>query len=271
MEPKKNSIKISVLMGIYNCAATLPEAIECIFAQTVSDWELILCDDGSEDETLTVAQKFADQHPGKIVLIRNEHNRGLNFTLNRCLACAQGEYIARMDGDDRCSPNRFALQLKAFEEHPDVAIVSTGMEHFDEKGVWGIIRHPEYVQKHDFLYGTPFCHAPCMVKKEAFDRVGGYSEAKYLLRVEDYHLWVKMYAAGYKGMNLTQPLYQMRDDRSAYRRRKFRYRLNEAYVKCFAVRQLRLPVTGYLYALRPILVGFLPSGIYTYLHKRKLR
>ena len=264
-------IEISVIMGIYNCVDTLKDAIDSILAQTVENWELILCDDGSQDNTYTIAEFFLKQYPEKIVLLQNQENKGLNFTLNRCLEFAKGKYIARMDGDDTCSPNRFEKELEAFRDHPDLAVVSTAMEYFDENGVWGCIRHPQFVTKRDFLYGTPFCHAPCMVRKDVMDRVGGYTESKWLLRVEDYHLWVKIYNFGYKGMNLNEPLYQMRDDRNAYNRRKFRYRLNETYVRILAIQELKLPVWGYIYALRPLLVGLLPNKIYDILHKSNLK
>ncbi len=264
-------VTISVIMGIYNCASTLPEAIDCILAQTVTDWELILCDDGSSDDTYAVAIAYRDRFPEKIKVLKNEHNLGLNATLNNCLAAASGRYIARMDGDDVCEPTRFEKELAVLESEPDIAIVSSDMAHFDESGEWGKIAHPTYPDKTAFLHGTPFCHAPCMVKKEAYDAVGGYSVDKKLLRVEDYHLWIKMYKAGYRGKNIDEVLYRMRDDRHAYSRRKFRYRLNEAYVKAYAVKTLGLPVTGYIHALRPILVGLLPKALYDKLHKRNLQ
>ena len=144
------------------------------------------------------------------------------------------------------------------------------MGYFDQTGIWGKISHPEYPKKKDFLYGSPFCHAPCMVRKEAYDAVAGYTEKKSILRVEDYHLWIKMYEAGYRGKNIPKQLYLMRDDRAAYKRRKIRYRINEAYVKGIAVRKLGLPISGYLYTMRPILVGILPEKVYDYFHKRKL-
>lgn len=266
-----SKIRISVLMGIYNCADTLADAIESILVQTVQQWELIMCDDGSTDKTYDIASEFSQKYPDKIVVLKNTKNRGLNYTLNKCLSVARGEYIARMDGDDLCAPNRFEKELKAFSDYPQVAIVSTAMEYFDENGVWGSVNHPEFVTSKDFLRGTPFCHAPCMVRTEAIKFVGGYSESKWLLRVEDYHLWIKMYAAGYKGINLKDVLYQMRDDRNAYQRRKFRYRLNEFYVRLIAVRQLNLPIWGYIYAVRPIIVGLLPTKLYDVLHKRNLK
>ena len=262
--------KISVIMGIYNCSETLVEAIECIQAQTVTDWELILCDDGSTDDTFQVAERCQKQDQTRILLLRNEQNLGLNATLNRCLSVASGQYIARMDGDDRCAPNRFAVELAILEAEPDISIVSTDMSFFDESGGWGQISHPDYPEKKDFVHSSPFCHAPCMVRKEAYDAVGGYSVSDRLLRVEDYHLWLKMYCTGYRGHNIHQALYQMRDDRNAYNRRKFRYRLNEAYVIALSVKKLNLPFWNYGYALRPIFVGLLPRRLYDHLHKRRL-
>lgn len=262
---------ISIISGIYNCAQTLEEAVDSILAQTVTDWEWILCDDASTDETFRIARHYVEKYPDRFILLRNETNRGLNYTLNRCLRYAAGKFIARMDGDDRCPPDRFAAELRVLEEEPDIAIVSTDMEFFDETGVWGSIRHPEYPRNEDFSHGSPFCHAPCMVRREAYDAVGGYSDETRLLRVEDYHLWIKMYRVGFQGKNIHQPLYQMRDDRNAYSRRKFRYRLNETYVRALAVKELKLPGRNYLCALRPILVGLMPGFLYDFLHKRRLQ
>ena len=196
---------------------------------------------------------------------------GLNRTLNNCLKKATGEFIARMDGDDVCPENRFEEEIKVFETEPDISIVSTDMEFFDETGVWGRITHPEYPKNKDFVHGSPFCHAACLVKKEAYVKVGGYSVGKKYLRVEDYHLWIKMYVAGFIGKNIHEPLYQMRDNRDAYSRRKFKYRLNEAYVRGIAIKSLKLPAYNYIFAVRPILTGLLPQSIYNLLHKNKLK
>lgn len=263
--------KISILMGIYNCADTLPEAIDCILAQTVTDWELILCDDGSKDDTYAVAEEYQKKHPDQIILVKNEKNMGLNYTLNHCLSHAKGEFIARMDGDDLCEPDRFEKELAALEANPDISIVSCVTSFFDETGTWGE-SHPEcFPEPMDFLKGTPFCHAPCMVKREAYFAVGGYTVDKKFLRVEDYELWVKMYALGYRGMNIQEVLYHVRDDREAKRRRKLKYRINEARVLIKATKQLKLPIVGYCYAVRPVLIGLLPPVVYDMLHKTRLK
>ena len=91
--------------------------------------------------------------------------------------------------------------------------------------------------------------------------------SKRLLRVEDYHLWIKMYEKGYKGINIQEPLYLMRDDRYAQGRRKFKYRVNEAYVKAYAVKALGMKKKNYIYCLRPIIIGLLPKNVYRILHR----
>ena len=76
--------RISVLMGIYNCASTLQEALDSLYAQTCQDFKVVLCDDGSSDNTLQIAEQNAHLHPN-VVVIKNERNMGLNYTLNHCL------------------------------------------------------------------------------------------------------------------------------------------------------------------------------------------
>lgn len=262
--------KITVIMGIYNCAETLAESLDSLLAQTYNDWNLVMCDDGSIDETYEVAEKYRSDYPDKIKLIKNERNMGLNHTLNRCLELADGEYIARQDGDDISLPSRFEKEAAALDAHPEIAVVSTAMSYFDENGTWGQSHPIEFPQNNDFIDGTPFCHAPAMVRREAYMKVGGYTVDKKLLRVEDYDLWVKMYALRYRGMNLSEPLYAMRDDRNAYARRKFKYRINEFHVRIKAAKMLKLPFKAYLYSFRPILVGLMPKWLYMIMHKRRI-
>lgn len=261
---------VSVIMGIYNCADTLPDAIESILNQTYRDFELILCNDGSTDNTLEVARNYAALDSEHVVLIENEKNMGLNYTLNHCLRVARGKYIARMDGDDRSLPNRFQVEVDFLDTHPEYALVSANLEVFDEDGVWGHTHFKPEPDPRDLVKGSSFSHSACMVRKTVFDEVGGYSEGKRLMRVEDKHLWYKIYAAGYKGRNLEQVLYSYRDDKNGYRKRKLRFRVNEAYVSLLTVRKFCLPVSYYIIALKPILIGILPYFVYNWLHKWKM-
>lgn len=259
--------RISVLIGIYNCAPTLVEALDSLYAQTYQDFKIILCEDGSTDDTYAVAKEYAEKHDN-IVLLRNERNMGLNYTLNRCLEHADTEYCARMDGDDISLPRRLEEEIVFLDAHPEYAIVSTPMKHFDENGVFRVGRCTGEPRITDFPKFSPFCHAPCMVRTEAYKHVGGYSVADNLLREEDYHLWIKMYQKGYRGFNLSEPLYMMRDDRKALARRTFKARKNEAYVKHLACKMLNLPFYYNIYCLRPLLLAMTPNWIYNILHRR---
>lgn len=255
-------------MGIYNCERTLVMSIESIINQTFKDWELIMCDDGSFDNTFSIAAKYANKHDN-IILVKNDKNMGLIYTLNKCLELVKGEYIARQDGDDISLPTRLEKEVNVLDTNPEYSIISTAMMFFDENGVWGISNPIKEPHKEDFVKGTPFCHAPCMVRKKAFDDVKGYTVDKKLLRVEDYHLWFKMYSKGCRGYNIKEPLYKMLDDKNANRRRKYRYRIYESYVKYLGFRMLDIPYRYYIYILRPLFVGLLPKYIYNMLRKRR--
>lgn len=254
------NVKISVLMGIYNCSNTLAQAVESIRKQTYTNWELILCDDGSSDTTYQVAEELAKKDD-RIILIANEKNCGLNFTLNHCLQYATGDYIARMDGDDESVADRFEKQVRFLEEQTEYAIVSSPMIFFDENGEWGKNTVKQYPTKEDVVAGSPICHAPVMMRKECMDAVGGYTVDKRMLRVEDVNLWIKLYAAGYRCYNIQEPLYRMRNDKNALNRRKYRYRINSTYVRLLGCRMLNLGVKSYLRAFKPMIAGLVPAKL----------
>lgn len=257
-------------MGIFNCAPYLQEALDSLYAQTFQDFEIVLCEDGSTDNTYEIAERNAAEHDN-IVLLRNEHNLGLNKTLNNCLAIAQGEYIARMDGDDISLPERFEKEVTFLDEHPEYAIVSTPMIYFDENGEFGRGKGGNAPTKLTFAYDTPHCHAPCMVRHEAYLAVEGYTVDKRLLRHEDYNLWMKMYSKGYRGYNLDDCLYAVRDDRNAAKRRNFRGLVNGLYSFYLAYKEFDLPFSSLCYqTLTRIVKLFTPPFIYKTYHQNRL-
>lgn len=260
---------ISVLMGVYNCAATVEEAIQSIVNQTVTDWEFIICDDGSSDDTYETVRAIAEKEP-RIVLIRNEHNMGLAPTLNNCLRAARGIYTARMDGDDICAPDRFEKELAVLEADPDCAVVSCAMISYDEEGAYGLSVYPEKPDKEDFFKLSPFCHAGCMMRKRVLLELGGYNESSAVERFEDYDLWHRLYKAGYYGRNLAEPLYSMRDDRSAFRRRKMKYRIKSVRKGLDVYRDFKPGIRYLPKIFMPIVKGLLPEFLYTYLRRKKL-
>ena len=259
-------IRISVLMGIYNCASTLVEALDSLYAQTYQGFKVILCDDGSTDDTYAVAKDYAAQHDN-IVLLRNERNMGLNYTLNHCLEYADTEYCARMDGDDVSMPNRFEKEIAFLDQNQNYAVVSTPMIYFDEQGDFRTGCGHGKVTAKDFVHGTPICHAPSMSRTGVIREVGGYSVNNKLLRVEDYHLWFKVFASGYGLYMLNECLYKMRDDRNALSRRNWLTRRNEAYVKHVGYKMLGLPWWYQMFAIVPIIKYMAPTWVYRIFHR----
>lgn len=267
--------KISIIMGIYNCAGTLSEALESILAQTYTDWEVIMCDDASADDTAEIAQRYVERYPGKFKLLKNEENLKLGKTLNRCLEAATGEYIARMDGDDISLPGRLETEAGFLDEHPEYAIVSSAMIFFDENGDWGCNKPIEVPQIKDLILRSPVhCHAPCMIRREAYKKIGGYSTDIHTERVEDCDLWYRLYAEGYRGYNLSEPLYKMRDDRNAESRRTLKARLNGVYVKYIGYRRLNVSIWYYFLIAKSLIEAFLkwilPDRVYHKFHRRRL-
>lgn len=267
--------KISVIMGIYNCEETLEESLDSIVDQTYDNWELIMCDDGSSDKTLEIANEYRTRYPNKIRVIQNKKNLGLNATLNKCLKMTKGEYIARQDGDDISLPERFQLENDFLDKHKEYAFVSSNMSFFDESGVWGEWKNPEKPEKMDFLRQSPcFCHAPCMIRREAFMDVHGYTEKKRYLRCEDINLWYKLYAKGYKGYNIQRPLYMMRDDQNAYKRRTVKNRINIILTEWDGMKSLHCRIVEYRFFIKKLLKNLIaivmPEKIYKAFHKKRL-
>lgn len=263
------SPRVTVIMGIYNCAPTLPEALESMLAQTFQDFKVIMYDDGSSDDTRKVAQSYVDRYPERLSLIGESQNHGLGYALNRCLELVDTPYTARMDGDDISLPLRLEREVRYLDQHPEMAIVSTRMQYFDEGGIFRDGSTPEgnAPTRRAFLTGTPFCHAPAVVRTEAYRAVGGYNVDA--LRVEDYDLWSRMWALGYRGYVIGEALYMMRDDRAARARRTFSSRLLHARYVSQVVRRLGFAWPYQIYALRPVLVGLLPRRLYRWLHQNK--
>lgn len=262
-------IRVDIIMGIYNCEKYLADSIDSVLAQTFVNWRLVMCDDNSSDGTLKIAENYAKMYPKKIILLKNKKNMGLNYTLNKCLKNTTAEYIARQDGDDISKPDRLKREVEFLDNNPDVSFVSTNAELFDEGGVWGKTKYVEKPTRYDFLSISPFCHAAVLIRRDSIVRVGGYSVDKKLLRVEDYHLWFKLYSVALFGCNIQDCLYCIRDDRRAADRRTSNNRVNEYYVRKIGYKMLNMPWYLRLYRFRPIILSLFPKKIYTVMHRIK--
>lgn len=265
----KKKRKISIIMGIYNCEATIEDALKSLMCQTYKDWELIMCNDCSTDNTVKIAQTYSDMFDN-ILLIHNSKNEGLAFSLNHCLEYVDSEYVARMDADDLSLPTRLEKEVNFLENNKEYALVSCAMICFDSEGDWGVQVNPEKPTKKDFIYGSPFCHAPVMMRRIILNNIGNYTVKKFLRRGQDYYLWHKFYYLGYKGYNIQEPLYKMRDDENAASRRSVKSGFYSSWATFLIFKDLNIPIRYYYRILRPILVSFLPRKFYSYLHKKKV-
>jgi glycosyltransferase EpsE len=262
--------KVSVIMGIFNCASTLVEALDSIYSQSFQDFEVILCDDGSTDNTYEVAKEYSLSHHN-IILLKNDKNIKLAATLNHCLEYAKGEYVARMDGDDISLPDRFEKEVAFLDKNPEYSIVSCPMIYFDQLGEFARGRAITEPKAKDFGKGTPFCHAPCMMRLSDLREVGYYSTKRRVERMEDFYLWYKFYKAGYKGYNLSEHLYMMRDDRDAIGRRRTKNRINGMFADIEVFKGLDLPLRYSVFSVFKNFVQILiPVDLYQLLHKKRI-
>lgn len=263
--------KISVIMATYNCEKTVRKSIDSILAQTYTNWVMIICDDGSTDNTLQILNSYKEKYPDKFVILQNEENKQLPYSLNHCLKYVETDLVARMDGDDWSTPDRFEKQLAFLESHPDIDLVGTGVGVWDgTKQIASIIKTPEPT-KETMLRSNAFSHATIMTYKRVYDALEGYSLDPTVLRVEDVDLWCRFLAAGYRGYNLPDELYFILEDDAAVKRRSFRARLNSAKTRS---RGYRLMGFKGLTCYKPYLIvlrAFIPMGIYKKLHAYSLK
>jgi glycosyltransferase involved in cell wall biosynthesis len=194
---------VSVLLSVRNGAGTIVRAIESVRAQTFPDWELVVVDDGSSDETVSRVLAIDDE---RIRLMRNATHRGLAASLNIAFRASRGELIARLDADDEALPDRFRKQVDFLLAHPEIDVVGGEAVLVDRDGrELGTAKRPE---KHEDIVGpifriNPFIHPAVMMRRRVLEELGGYDES--LPRAQDYDLWLRG-AARFRYHNLQEPV-----------------------------------------------------------------
>ena len=262
--------KISVAMGVYNGSKYIREAIKSILNQTYTDFEFIICDDCSTDNTIEIIQEFIKQD-NRIILVGNETNSGLAFSLNNCIAKSKGEYIARMDDDDVSLPDRFKIQVEFLENNPNYAFVGGCAKLFDNDGIWGLWEEKVTPDKTDVFKKPCYIHPTVMMRKKDLQAIGGYTVSKHTRRGQDYDLWCKFYAENYIGMNLREILLNYRRDKISYSKSKFKYRWNSYMIKKIWRKKLKLPLIYEAFTFKPLVVSLIPHSIMFMYHKNKYK
>ena len=199
---------VSVVMSVLNGERFLREAVDSILSQTFSDFELIIINDGSTDDTADILDAY--QHADPRVRVVHQANHGLVASLNHGCGLARGKYIARMDADDIAVPDRLMRQGRFMEEHPEVAVVGGSVEVINGAGKSLVTYHnatKDSEIQSSLFRGSPFWHPSVLMRKEAFAAVGGYR--KIVVDAEDYDLWLRI-AERYQLANLEQVVLKYR-------------------------------------------------------------
>ncbi|HHD2754450.1 TPA: glycosyltransferase family 2 protein [Clostridium perfringens] len=263
--------KISVVMGVYNAEKTIADSIESVLNQTYKNLELIMCDDGSSDNTVEIINYYMKKD-SRIKLLKNEVNKGLAYSLNRCIELADGEFIARHDADDLCILSRLEKQIKYFREHEkDISLVGSAVEYFDSNGVWGNHYIKEFPNKIDIFKASMFSHPTILVKRKVLDEVGYYTVSDITYRTEDYDLFAKIYSKGYRGANIQEILFKVKRDKDAYNRRKFKFRIDESRCKYKAYKILGMNLSKIYIVIIPLIKGAIPVQAFRIYHKFKFK
>jgi glycosyltransferase involved in cell wall biosynthesis len=199
--------RVSVLMTMFNARAYLQPAIESLLAQSYPDFELIILDDGSTDDSVTVAEGFAD---ARIRLVRNAANRGQNACLNQGLALTRGEFVARQDADDLSHPDRLKKQMRFLEDHPEIALLGANGEEIDGNGRFlgrtDLPRDTPSIRWGNLFFNS-FLHSAVIFRAKVIkEEFGGYDETFWC---QDYALWSRV-ARKHASANLAEPLISLR-------------------------------------------------------------
>ena len=201
--------RVTVLMSVFNRENYLPESIESILGQAYVDYEFIIIDDASTDDTVTILNSY---HDPRIIIMRNKDNIGLTRSLNRGLQFANGNYIARMDADDTSLPERLAHQVRFLDCNRNYGLVGTSFEVYDEmtrrRKICPVPINDSRLRKY-LLLNNPFCHGSVMFRKECLGKIGAYNPN--LTYAQDYDFWIRI-SDHYKVAILPEILYRWRKD-----------------------------------------------------------
>jgi len=264
--------EVSVIMTCYNAEKYISECIVSILQQTFKNFEFIIVDDCSTDNTPTILQHYTEQDK-RIRLIKTPYRIGFIPSLNMGAKLAKGKYIARIDADDISLEKRIELEKSFLDQNPDYGLVGTKTAWVNENGkivfLDGIYENYEKI-KNALLYTCPFAHSSVMYRKDVFIRLGGYNEA--LPYGEDYEMWVKMSSIT-KVKNLPQLLTICRWHKNqTFRHKKILLRqYTKLKIQLLAWKMIKYPLRKSTYILFPYLATKIMSQISKLRYKNDMK
>ena len=255
---------VSVLMSVRNGEPWVRPAVLSVLAQTASDLELIVIDDGSTDATADLLAALREPR----LRVERQEPVGLTRSLNRALALARAPLLARLDADDVALPERLARQRAFLDEHLDVGLLGTGAREVDPSGrEVGIVSPPaeDADIRRALIRANPFVHSSVMMRRSVLERVGGYDEA--LAVAQDYDLWMRMSRITRLG-NLPNPLVVRRLLPGRVSAVRDAERLSaEARVRWRAMQSGAYPWWCAVFLLRPLAALLLPGALRAHLRR----
>ena len=207
---------VSVLMPIYNASAYLREALESVLQQTFTNFELLVIDDGSTDNSIEIVNSYHDQ---RIRLFRNTHN--FIATLNKGIDVATGKYVARMDADDVMLPHRLETQFNFMETHPDIDISGSYAESFGIKQhvMQSATEHKKIIAS--LLLNNSIIHSTIILRRSTFENNAAFRYPEGYPCAEDYKLWTVLAANGLRFATIPEVLLRYRRSLTQVTERNF--------------------------------------------------
>ena len=215
---------VTIGLPFYNAEKYLALAIESVLQQTYTNWELLLLDDGSTDNSLSIAQSYA-QKDSRIKVISDGKNKNLAMRLNELPSLAQGLYLARMDADDIMLPARIERQLAVLKAHPEIDVLGTNAYIINDENAVTSTRYP-LTPKNTLTRVKSFIHPTIIAKKQWFLENPYDTKA---LRMEDAELWYRTHSK-YHFVRLNEPLLFYREVGNNYYKKYFLAQQSKAYI-----------------------------------------
>jgi len=247
---------VSIVMAEYNTHEShLREAISSIVNQTFTDYELIIVDDGGNNDLAAIVSEFNDE---RIMVIQHATNMGFVAALETGIAAASAELVARMDTDDVYLPTHLENLVQAARDFPDFAVYSARSQEFSNDGRRMVMGTAGEKTVKSVLRGSQPSHPATLIRKSALLSVGGYPDYH---RAEDLALWCEMLLHGYRLCTIEPVTHLYRVDLADYRKRRLRNRRGELGARLHYYPRLGAGPADYLKVVRTIAGGILPGRL----------
>jgi glycosyltransferase involved in cell wall biosynthesis len=261
---------VTVLMSVYNDLPRLPQAIDSILAQTFTDFEFLVVDDGSTDGSAAYVRRRGESDP-RIRLLAQDGNRGLGATLRIGVEAARGKFVARMDADDESVPHRLERQLRHFDANPETDLLgSFAMDVAPDGSILRERRVPLTPARiAELVWTNPFVHSSVMFRRDSIRGIGSYDAS--LRRRQDYDLWFRCVHAGLVLANLPEALVRYRYAEDTVQRAGFAATWDQVRIGLRGCRLVGAPLLAYVGVCAPLVESALPRGLRMWLQSVKAR